>query len=266
MVTTSPLGRPLDFRYRSNIVVVIAAVVVGAAFGIYEFVAGDPLASSWWQAGGAVFVAWAIARELDPDRDLSGYAAMAFAALAAAVAAPSLLLGFGFLVGARLMAGTVGIGLGRVDPLAVIAISALLGTDAIAVTSVPVIIVGVFLLAGRTRLTYLLAAASLTAAGIALALFATYPGWEGLEGWGFAFLGAIVFADAVSVYVGSVRSVTDIGAKPLQSWRVSAARLAAVMTVGLAFAATGQNGVLAAGATIIAAATGVLAGRLQPRN
>ncbi|MDJ0954549.1 MAG: hypothetical protein QNJ81_12800, partial [Acidimicrobiia bacterium] len=62
MVTTSPLGRPLDFRYRSNIVAVVGAVLVGAFFALYNALAAEPFASAWWSAAGAVFVAWAIAR------------------------------------------------------------------------------------------------------------------------------------------------------------------------------------------------------------
>ena len=122
--TTSALGRPLDPSYRSNVVAIAVAALVGVVFAIYNLTASTPLESSWWTAAVAVFLSWAIAREIDPDRSAAATIAMPLAAIGAAFAAPSLLFAFGVLIGTRLIVGTVGLDLRLVEVLALAAIAA----------------------------------------------------------------------------------------------------------------------------------------------
>ena len=66
----SGLARPVDISYRSNrnmLLVLLLALVAGTT---YQLVVGmDFLDSLWWgvQAAFAVFLSWALGRELDPD-------------------------------------------------------------------------------------------------------------------------------------------------------------------------------------------------------
>ena len=63
------LGRPLDPRYISNVIAVIGALAAGSAFFLFSVVFEEAVAASPLGAAGAVFLAWAIAREIDPDRN-----------------------------------------------------------------------------------------------------------------------------------------------------------------------------------------------------
>ena len=73
------LTRTIDFRYQSNrlaVLVTIAAGLVGLAVG------EDPIAAAISMAG-AAFLGWAIAREIDPDRPISGSVAAPVATVVA---------------------------------------------------------------------------------------------------------------------------------------------------------------------------------------
>lgn len=116
----SALARPLDFTYPSNRV---------AALGLLGTVALARLRGRGWAdaigVGGTAFLAWATARELDPDFPGTANAALPVAAVAGLVSrggglAP-LLPAVAVLSGLRGIAGTTGETLTRTDHLGLLA-------------------------------------------------------------------------------------------------------------------------------------------------
>lgn len=86
--TLSGLGRPLDFAYPTNRWIAgITVVVFLAAWGLIG------VGTEQWAAASAdalrlalaVFLAWAVCRELDPDRDRSALAAAVLCAAALSI-------------------------------------------------------------------------------------------------------------------------------------------------------------------------------------
>ncbi|WP_019584889.1 hypothetical protein [Deinococcus apachensis] len=102
--TASALGRPLVPSVPSNRFAA-GGFVVGT-------LAARLLGRSWWEAlevGEAAFLAWATARELDPDHPETANAALPVAALVALTdRPPDPLAGFAVLSGLRVLAATVG--------------------------------------------------------------------------------------------------------------------------------------------------------------
>jgi hypothetical protein len=83
----SSLGRGFDPRIPSNLFVLLITPFAGVVAGVAALVAGDGVGSaarSGLLAGGSAFLAWAIAREIDPDDPVP--------AAVAAVAAPFVVL------------------------------------------------------------------------------------------------------------------------------------------------------------------------------
>ncbi|MGD2059791.1 MAG: hypothetical protein PVF87_02900 [Acidimicrobiia bacterium] len=77
MPIRSHLGRPLDIRLRSNLIL-IAIVLITGAVAIALWVAGKP-AELIFFAPAQAFVIWALMREIDPDHDWSALVAGAAA-------------------------------------------------------------------------------------------------------------------------------------------------------------------------------------------
>ena len=78
----SAIARPVDPRFPTNraIAALTLAVIVGDL--IRRLVGGSEWLASTWAAGGiglSVFLAWALCREIDPDRDLSAFVAAGLA-------------------------------------------------------------------------------------------------------------------------------------------------------------------------------------------
>lgn len=105
------LSRPFDVRLASNRFVLLATPAIGALTGGVALIRSEsPLESGWWglSTAGAAFLAWAITRELHPDR--------AELAVAAALVAPAgllwgrsdLLAAATVLIVARAVGGTTG--------------------------------------------------------------------------------------------------------------------------------------------------------------
>ncbi len=109
----SSLARPLDFTFASNRLA--AAGLVGGALLGWGRQRNVKAALS---AGADVFVAWAIARELDPDDALSAAWALALALPVAALAPSQDLSGGALLQALRLLTGTTGVEPTGLDALA----------------------------------------------------------------------------------------------------------------------------------------------------
>lgn len=66
------LGRKIDFRYKSNLIIVLFSFIVTA---LGRFATGEVLSGIY--LGGGVFLTWALSRELDPAHDYSAFIAAA---------------------------------------------------------------------------------------------------------------------------------------------------------------------------------------------
>jgi len=119
---------PIDPSYPTNRAIAVLTTVVTIAGAILHLLRGTtPLESVLWgiAAGLAVFLTWALGRELDPDHDLSAFvgAGLVFIALLL-VDAPSLLLILWLLSVLRTVNRTVGLPAKPLDSLWVLGLSA----------------------------------------------------------------------------------------------------------------------------------------------
>lgn len=107
------LGRPVDPRHPTNLALLIVLAAVLAGVVIVRLTAGAALLDGLYgslRATLAVFLAWALAREIDPDHPLSAFVATALALPAALLLPPAvLLLSFLLLLPLRTVNRTVGL-------------------------------------------------------------------------------------------------------------------------------------------------------------
>lgn len=119
LATASSIGRPLDFAYPTNRVIV-ALTPLGALLGLL-LVDGSSLRAIVAGAG-SVLLGWALAREWAPDHPLSAFGASALSFLSLMFwPEPSLAGGFTALVLTRIVNRTVGPPATLVDTLVVAA-------------------------------------------------------------------------------------------------------------------------------------------------
>ena len=123
----SAIGRPLDPRYPSNRFVLIAAPLAGLAWMVWKMATEGDWSEALIRAAiaaGATFLAWAIARELDPDRPWTAGVAAVGAAAVIGAGPPSLLVSAGVLLAARIAGRTTGLAPAVIDliPMTLLAI------------------------------------------------------------------------------------------------------------------------------------------------
>jgi hypothetical protein len=112
MQQLSTIGRPVDFRYKTNkaiALITLAVILVAAAIRIAS--GGAILDDLFWglKAELAVFLTWALGRELDPDHDLSAFVAVIFSVVALGLfGLPSVGLLFWLLLISRTVNRTTG--------------------------------------------------------------------------------------------------------------------------------------------------------------
>ena len=118
-----PLGRIIHPKYKSNLILMIIIPVLGIIAGAYSFFTGNEIRiafqAGFWM-GLAVFQAWAVAREIDPDNDWSAFVAVAVMVIAMFVldfpvyAIIDLVMMMLFL---RLVNGIIGVKISRNDAI-----------------------------------------------------------------------------------------------------------------------------------------------------
>jgi hypothetical protein len=123
------LGRtPIDPRYPTNLAIGALTLVVAIAGAILRLVSGAaPLESALWGigAGLALFLTWALGRELDPDHDLSAFVGTGLVLIGLLILdRPSLLVIFWLLLILRIVNRTVGLPARPLDSLAVLGLGA----------------------------------------------------------------------------------------------------------------------------------------------
>ncbi len=238
----SPLGRPLDPSYVSNVVALVGAVVAGTVFLLLSGVFGITVAASPIGAAGAVFLAWAIAREIDPDSNGSAYLAMVIAFSASVFLAPSLLLAFGILVGTRLISATVGLPLKTTDLMALVAIGAVMGLGWTSLAGLFAVVAGTLVADGFSRRSWATGLLATIAALLTLGLRSTELVWES-PGLGGLLLGAgLIAALGISLPASLPAATTDIGNRPIAARSIALARTTLLATIAVALGIAGKVG------------------------
>lgn len=214
------LGRSLGLGNPQHRLALAGASVAGLIGLAVEWtVRGQPDLVSAFLVGVAAFLAWALARELDPDREATALWSIVLAIPLAIWERPSAILISIALVGLRVLIGTVGRGLRLIDHLAIIAGAGYAGTTPEGWMVVMALVVG--LIASRERFYV---TTSIGAVGVAVlsALFlsehevGTTESAAALVGWA----AVVSVATVLSTRVMSVTSTTDVG-----NVRISLSRL-----------------------------------------
>lgn len=109
------LGRPPDLRLTSNRIAIGGAALAFAVFAVWFLVTDEGSIVAAGFAAVAVFLGWAVSRELDPDRPDAATFALILTFLAVFVDVPSALASGVALLAIRLVAGTVGAALRPAD-------------------------------------------------------------------------------------------------------------------------------------------------------
>ncbi|MBU1049695.1 hypothetical protein KKG90_06695 [Candidatus Bipolaricaulota bacterium] len=130
-IPLTSIGRTIDLSYPTNLAIVLVSLAAFAG-GVWtmmmrgESFLAAALASLAWAGG--VFLSWALARELDPDRWYSAFFAAAGALVAAAIyAPPELLLLFWYLITLRFINRSTGVAPGWIDVIGYCGVSIWLG-------------------------------------------------------------------------------------------------------------------------------------------
>jgi len=253
------LGRPVLWDHPSNRLAVIGSVAGTIIFAVARLVQGRPVTiGNLIGTFGALFLAWAVARELDPDEDLSAGIALLLGFVA--------LLQFGFaslwvvggvLLGTRLIVGTVGVSVRWGDAAALTLLAAFLGYRYASWIVVAVMVLGAVIAGGRRKVP----AGLLVAAGgvFGLVFAETSAGLAVPRGETLAALVGVVAAIIVLWTGPAPASLSDLHERPIERDRLLTGRVAAaVAVVVVAF----QTGFFAALSPVAAALLGAALVRL----
>jgi hypothetical protein len=244
------IARMIDLRYPSNRYAVIATLVAsGLAFVLTDF-DSVPMAIA---VGGSTFLAWATAREIDPDRTLSATIAAPVAAAAAWLAEDQ---GSGVSLGAlwllllatRITVRTTGVPPTRLDLALHVGVAVWVALDPYAWPAALVLAVAVV---RDTRLIDPAPSENLwwgAAIGVLASIVAGTAGpgeWSAPSPTLSALLAAGLIGTAILVRPQGVESTTDSGSKPIEPIRLAMGRL--ILGLGAAMLAVigGAGGVAA---------------------
>jgi hypothetical protein len=242
-------GRPIDPTYPTNLAIVLLSVVVTVAGTIWQLVSGGALLESvLWGIGVsiALFLTWALGRELDPDHDLSAFVGVGLALISLLVlGTPSLLLFVWLLLALRIVNRSTGLPARPLDTLAVLGLGAWLTWQGDWIVGLMTAVA--FLLDGLLSpplRPHLFLAALAFAGTVVLSLFygdmavrggATVP----------VVLASLAMAGLFLVVIARsrhVRTVGDITGEPLISRRVQAAQALSLATALLFVGWGGASG------------------------
>lgn len=126
LTAITSLARPLDLTYPTNRAIAVLSLMVffGGGGTLVWMTGGSGVldsVSKGFNAALAFFLAWAIARELDPDYDLSAFVAAGLALIGLIFwGLPSILVLFWVLLVARLVNRTTGLPARRLDSVALL--------------------------------------------------------------------------------------------------------------------------------------------------
>ncbi len=245
------IGRGFDPHNPTNLAILGISVLVGGVSTIVQFISGAGLIESigWsFVTGFAVFMGWALSREVDPDYPWSAFVAP-FLALAGVLfyGQPGLLLSVWLIITLRVLNRTTGVPAKNIDQLSVLVFSLWLAYQGIWLAGLAAALVfvldAVLAWPNRQQLVY----AALAALGT-LGLLPFRPGLASpLPGLGTLALGGISGLLFLLVIVNSreIRSTCDNAGNPLSPRRVQWAQGVALAVAMLAVALYGSAGLLA---------------------
>lgn len=123
----SSITRPIDQDYPTNRAISIITLVLIFAGSVIQVLSGNPPVQaiiSGIRSGVSVFLAWALARELDPDNELSAFSAAFFACLGLLYfPGPELLASAFFLLLIRILNRSTGMPATKSDSLVILLLS-----------------------------------------------------------------------------------------------------------------------------------------------
>ncbi len=254
----SGLGRHLDLRYRSNRIAVLgtllAAVLIG---GITWTTSGDISFAATASTAVGVFLAWAIARELDPDHPGTATITMVVATILALLGPPATAVVAVLLIAIRILVGTVGAPLRPGDFVVLLAAAGYAGSRPEGWAAAGALVIAVAV-AHRQRHRWLPAALGGVALTAALVLS---PGADvGLaSSLSAALIALAVVGTAAARKPEAVTSTSDFAGQTISADLVVAGRVTAAVVVI-------ATGFLGASATSLTPVVAVLAGLAVPRR
>lgn len=235
-------SRHFDLTLPSNRWVLAATPFAGAAAGLIALLAGSSLSDAVGYgigAGGAIFLTWALTRELHPDRPVLAVLASAAAPVAVISSSPSLLSAAVVLLAARMLASTTGDLPQWIDAAVVVALAVPAGFSAVG----PGVLIGAGAtlgILGRRRLEELGLALALVVIGVVALLRGDPAGWQ----WDpFLIIGGLAGVLALRG-PKAVATDPDSGTGLIPESGVRVARLL-TLAAALAGAATGEPAALA---------------------
>jgi len=123
----STIGRPIDPNYPTNRLIVVVTILYTVAGAVFRWVSGAGFFEGAFRgagAGVAVFLAWALGRELDPDHDAAAFVGAGLAAGAVPfMNPPGLSALLWLLILFRIVNRTTGLSATLVDSLILIGLS-----------------------------------------------------------------------------------------------------------------------------------------------
>jgi hypothetical protein len=246
------LGRtPIALSYRTNRAIAALTTVVAIAGAMLHLLKGTaPLESVLWGigAGLAVFLTWALGRELDPDHDLSAFVGAGLVLIVLLlVGATSLLLILWLLLVLRLVNRTTGLPAKPLDSLGVLGLGAWLTWQGYwmmgLVTSVAFLLDG--LLSPPLRRQLLVSSLAL----LATVILSIFHGGMAMESGPtmlvvvFSIVVAGLFLPVIAI-TREVEAVGDATGEVLNPRRVQAAQVVALLTAILFAWWAGASGLI----------------------
>ena len=247
----SAIARPVDLRYPTNRAIAVLVVVVVVGESVRQLLMG----TAWVACGRlgmglglAVFLAWAICREIDPDRDLSAFVAAGLALVGTATCGlPGLGILFWLLLSVRIVNRTTGLPATRLDSLGVLSLAAWLSVSGTwqfgVIATIPFLLDATMAPQHQRHLafgivTFVVAATAAIWSGVVRSLSAAH-----LMSGAAALILCLLFVPVIRS-AGSVRSLADDTQQRLSPSRVRAGQMFALLAGVTAAFWVGTEGLL----------------------
>jgi hypothetical protein len=238
MTDITALARPLDPHYPTNSAIALLTIVVIVGGTILQLMVGLGLTRSisWGiTAGLAVFLAWALARELDPDHDLSAFVAAGLMLIGLLFfSSPSIIALFWVLVIVRMVNRTVGLPARILDSLMILGLGGWLTLQGNWICGLMTALA--FLLDSQLPSPHgrqsLFVGAAIVVTAVVLFRFGGRLSREGALSLPalLAVLGAFVLFVPLIMASRELNTLGDVTNEPLHPVRVQAAQLLALLT------------------------------------
>ena len=243
------IGRPVDPAWPTNRAILFLSATVVVVVAAFRLLFGGlgflPAIVAGLLAGGTVFFAWALAREVDPDHDLAAFVG-ALIALPAweLLGSPRFATVVLILLALRIVNRTVGPAARPLDSIAILLLASWVAWNGDWVATFAVFLA--FLLDATLspvhRVHLAGAGAALALTGLAASRAGFPPSIAGASPVSLGALALMLPFLAVMARSRTLRTLTDAGAQPLDARRVRSAQALAVLLVALAVFVDGVEG------------------------